>query len=62
MFSWLQALRKPRKGTTVDVLAGRYAGKAGVVTAVHGDRYSVYMDECCQATLGSHELRRRGQG
>ena len=40
------------------VLDGPYAGKTGTVTAINGNEFSVYIDECCQPQLTASSVRR----
>ena len=49
---------KPRLGDTVTVLDGPYAGKPGSITAVNGQAFTVFVDECCQPQLSASSLRR----
>ena len=60
MFKRLRTLLGARLevGDTVTVLDGPYAGKSGTITAVNGDEFDVYIDECCQPQLTEASLRR----
>ena len=60
MFNRLRTLLGARLqvGDLVTVLDGPYAGKPGSITAVNGQAFSVFVDECCQPQLSASSLRR----
>jgi ribosomal protein L24 len=49
---------RPKVGDGVEVIAGPYAGKAGVVTRAAADELDVFIDDCCRPTLRASEVRR----
>jgi hypothetical protein len=50
---------RPNVGDGVEVMAGPYAGKTGVVTRSAADGIDVFIDDCCRPTLQASEVRRQ---
>jgi ribosomal protein L24 len=49
---------RPSVGDGVEIIAGPYAGKAGVVTRAEANDLDVFIDDCCRPTLQASEVRR----